>query len=153
MKRRVIIEGTKPCGEVFGVTSLRSTGGSTHAHRKTPCEECPWRMDVPTGVFPAEAFRTSAPTAYDAAQSMFACHMAGLAAATCAGFLLRHDENNLAVRLSRAFGKLPPGDVVSDGGFPVYPSYRDMAIANGVGADEEVLRPIRANGEQAEVRR
>ena len=100
MKRKVTIGKTRVCSPEYGVTTLTTSGGSAHITRLKPCEQCPWRKDVPTGRFPAQAYRESAPTAYDAAFSTFACHMSGSAApATCAGFLLRHATHNLAVRL------------------------------------------------------
>jgi hypothetical protein len=102
-------------------------------------------MDVQVGVFPAEAFRESAPTSYDSAIKTFGCHMNKVtASATCAGFLLRHGENNLGVRLALTDERIDPEDV-ADGGLPVYPSYREMAIANGVSEDDPVLREVRAN--------
>jgi hypothetical protein len=102
-------------------------------------------MDVQTGVFPAEAFRESASTAYDGAIKTFGCHMnKSTAVATCAGFLLRHADNNIGIRLSLT-GERIDLDAVEDGGFPVYPSYREMAIANGVSADDPVLRQVRSN--------
>lgn len=142
-KRQVERGPTKVCSEDYGVTSIVSWGGGRHQARHKPCEQCPWRMDVPTGVFPAEAFRASAPTAYDAAMPTFACHMSGAEKpATCAGFLLRHAAHNLGVRLS-LHGQRVDLDRISHGGCPVYPDYREMAVANGVARDDEVLRQVR----------
>ena len=50
------------------VTVISEQGG---AYRREPCGGCPWRIDQ-TGVFPAEAFRHSARTAYDMATNCFA---------------------------------------------------------------------------------
>lgn len=144
-KRRVVIGETKVCSEEYGVTTLSTKGGKFHAHRKSPCEECPWRKDVPTEVFPADAFRASADTSYDAAVKTFACHVSGAEKpATCAGFLLRHGENNLSIRLSFTGEKIDLSRI-HDGGFPIYDSYRDMAIANGVPEDDPCLNNVRAN--------
>lgn len=138
---------TRVCSEEYGVVSLEVNGRKSHAHRRKPCEQCPWREDVPAGVFPPDAFRESAPTAYDGAMSTFSCHMSGVEnPATCAGFLLRHAENNIGVRLSQAKGRIDC-ETVGDGGYPIYASYRDMAIANGVPADDPVLRDVRADGD------
>lgn len=146
-KRKTESLGTKVCSDEFGVTSLLTTGGETALHRREPCKECPWREDVPTGVFPAEAFRVSAKTAYDAAMTTFACHMSGSKApAICAGFLLRHSDNNISVRLSVMNGRLDPVEV-KDAGLPIYASYREMAVANGVDPKDPVLDEVRANGE------
>jgi hypothetical protein len=131
----------------FAVVTIESRGGPDHhAHCIRPCPQCPWREDSPVGVFPAEAFRHSARTAYDMAQTTFGCHMAGRGRPlTCAGFLLRGAMHNLLIRLAQARGKIDLRDV-SDGGFPIYASYRAMAIANGVPADDPALKPCRSNG-------
>lgn len=139
---------TKHCGEggdggEYGVSTLVSKGDGIH--RREPCEQCPWREDVPVGVFPAEAYRTSAHTAYDAALETFSCHMSGKEKpATCAGFLLRHAANNLQVRMRQSRGE-SFNDVESP--FPLYDTYRDMAIANGVEPDDPVLARVRGNEE------
>lgn len=145
--RESIVGETRPCGQgadggEFGVTTVTSDLG---LHRREPCAQCPWRMDVPTGVFPAQAFRESAHTAYDAAMETFACHMSGKdKPATCAGFLLRHSVNNLQVRMRTWLDK-PIGAISCK--VPIYPTYREMAIANGVEPDDPVLRPIRGDAE------
>lgn len=124
----------------FGVVTI--TGGG-HAYCRKPCSQCPWRRDLPTGVFPAEAFRISANVAYDMSTRVFACHMAGRdQPRTCAGFLLRGAEHNLTVRLAYAQGRIDPREL-STGGLPLYGSYRAMAEANGVDPAEAVLEPCR----------
>ncbi|MCS4088956.1 DUF6283 family protein [Rhizobium sp. BK176] len=144
-KKVVTIHETRVCSNDYGVTTVETRGAGAHAHRRKPCKECPWRMDVPTGVFPADAFRESANTAYDGAINTFGCHMnKASAVATCAGFLLRHSDNNIGIRLSLTGDRIDL-DSVEDGGFPVYASYRDMAIANGVPADDPVLQQVRSN--------
>lgn len=147
MSRKVVtkVHETRKCSEEYGVTTVETSGQDAFAHRRKPCRECPWRMDVPVGVFPADAFRESAPTSYDGAIKTFACHMNKVTAtATCAGFLLRHGENNVGVRLALSGERIDLDDV-DDGGVPVYPSYREMAVANGVPANDPVLREVRAN--------
>lgn len=138
------------CGDgAHRVLTLDGQRGSAarHAHRARPCEECPWRSDLPTGAFPAAAFRHSARTAYDMAQTTFACHRQGKEKpATCAGFLLRGADDNLAIRFAVMKGRLNPR-AVDDGGFPLYASYRAMAVANGVAADDQVLAPCRGRDE------
>lgn len=115
--------------------------GGKGSYRRKPCAKCPWRVDA-TGEFPAEAFRHSASTAYDMAQHTFACHEAGAKKpATCAGFLLRGADHNLAVRLGFITGRLK-GDV-NDGGHVLHKNYRAMAIANGVHAEDAALAACR----------
>lgn len=145
MARRIRTVETRQVSDQFAVTRREISGGRRHAARRTPCEECPWKVESPIGAFPAEAYRVSAPTSYDAAMSTFACHMAGAdSPATCAGFLCRHGDNNLGVRLSLTRDRIDLSRV-SDGGHELYDSYRDMAIANGVDPDDPVLIPVRAD--------
>lgn len=121
----------------WGVTTVE---GGSGAFRKHPCAQCPWRRDAPVGAFPAEAFRLSAPTAYDMATEKFGCHDAGSEKpAACAGFPLRGASDNLAVRMShRDFSGVHTT-------VPLYDSYREMAVANGVDPDDPVLAPCRGD--------
>lgn len=130
----------------FAVVTITSQGGPEHHHHCIrPCPQCPWRIDSPIRAFPAEAFRHSAATAYDMAQTAFACHMAGKdRPLTCAGFLLRGAMHNLVVRLAITFRRYDPREV-SDGGLELYADYRAMAEANGVDPDDPILRPCRGN--------
>ena len=107
-----------------------------------PCADCPWRKDA-KGVFPAEAFRHSANTAYDMSTHTFACHTAGAEKpAICAGFLLNGSVHNLAIRLMLVKGKIELKKV-GDGGHELYPNYRAMAVANGVKKTDPVLKECR----------
>lgn len=144
--RRIVERGEmRPCSDEFGVVSLTTRGGGAALARMRPCDECPWRKDVPTGRFPADAFRESAQTAYDMASSTFGCHMSSEdAPATCAGFLLRHATHNLGVRLSLMQGRLDL-QRLNDAGLEIYETYREMAVANGVAPEDPVLIPVRGN--------
>lgn len=145
MARQVKVRETRVVSDEYGVSKLEVSGEGRHLARKTPCEQCPWRTDVPTGVFPALAYVESAPTAYDMADETFSCHMAGAEhPATCAGFLLRHSYHNLSVRLALIGMRLDLSKI-TDGGFPLYRSYREMAIANGVDPEDPVLAPVRGD--------
>jgi len=138
MKKKAEVIETRPAGDDHQVISVK---GSCTAYRKKPCSDCPWRKDA-VGIFPSEAFRHSAGTAYDMSQRTFSCHQSGAdKPATCAGFLLRGAEHNLSVRLMYIDGKL--GDDVSDAGIELHDGYRAMAIANGVDPDDEALAPCR----------
>lgn len=138
MRQKPKIIHVRPAGENHQVVTVQSDAG---AYRKKPCRKCPWRKDA-AGEFPAEAFRHSASTSYDMAQSTFACHEAGkVKPAICAGFLLRGAEHNLSVRMAKVTGKFL--NEVTDGGHALHANYRAMAIANGVGPDEPVLKPCR----------
>ncbi len=116
-------------------------------HRRRPCEECPWRKDAPRGAFPAEAYRHSADTAHDVSQSQFSCHMSGAEkVSTCAGFLLRGADHNLAIRMAMREGRFNPSDV-TDGGIELYAGYRSMAIANGVDPADATIAGCRGADE------
>jgi DNA-directed RNA polymerase subunit RPC12/RpoP len=114
------------------------------AHRKAPCNGCPWRLDQ-TGKFPAEAFRLSADTCYDASFRLFGCHESGpQKPATCAGFLIANSVHNLTARMRGVAGGTGCASPV-----PLYPSYRAMAIANGVDPQDPAIAPCRADDEPA----
>lgn len=134
------ISGIRPAGDNHQVVTVTST--SPHGYRRKPCSTCPWRVDA-VGEFPAEAFRHSANTAYDMSGQEFACHQSGSEKpATCAGYLLRGARHNLAMRLKAAAGKID-FESVSDDGVELFGSYREMAEANGVEADDPVLARCR----------
>ncbi|MCW5230946.1 DUF6283 family protein [Verminephrobacter eiseniae] len=136
-KRTIVLE-TRPAGDDYQVVSVKSPKKS---YRKQPCSDCPWRVDA-VGEFPAEAFRHSARTAYDLSEHVFGCHQSGSEKpATCAGFLLRGADHNLAVRLRHSSGEYK-GDV-SDGGMALHDNYVEMAVANGVDRDDPCLQPCR----------
>jgi hypothetical protein len=115
--------------------------GGSGAYRRQPCVKCPWRVDA-VGEFPAEAFRHSAHTSHDMARTTFGCHESGARKpATSAGFLLRGADHNLAVRLRQRTENFSA--TVSDGGHQLHASYRAMAIANGVPADDAAIAECR----------
>jgi hypothetical protein len=141
-RRRPAVEiARRPAGPDFCVVTVAGSGGP-FVHCRKPCPECPWRRDAPRGAFPAEAYRLSARTAYDMAESAFSCHMAGSdAPSVCAGFLLRGADHNLSIRLRIIKGEYDPGRVSSD--VLLYDDYRAMALANGVAAGDPALKPCR----------
>lgn len=135
------ITAIRPAGNEHQVVTVIGEKGSRQTYRRTPCPDCPWCVDA-TGVFPALAFEHSANTAHDMSPHQFGCHQSGTdKPATCAGFLLRGAEHNLAVRLARIKGEVK--DDVTDGGRKLHASYRAMAIANGVPEDSESLKQCR----------
>jgi hypothetical protein len=120
--------------------------GGGHRYRREPCATCPWRLDA-VGEFPAEAFRHSAVTGTDGAKLLavgldeathtFACHSSGSdKPATCAGYVLNgHDA--IGWRIALVQGWFDPKQVSSD--VPLFESYFDMAVANGVPPDDPAL--------------
>lgn len=139
MTRSTKITNIRPAGPFDQVVTVQGGKGS---YRKTPCRGCPW-VKANDGTFPAEAFVHSAPTSYDMAKSRFGCHESGASKpATCAGFLLRGSDHNLAVRLDLLNGRINL-DELSDGGRELHDNYSAMAIANGVPKDAPELGPCR----------
>ena len=140
-RRGANIVNVRPAGDDHQVVTVHSQKGDSWPYRKEPCAQCPWRKDA-TGVFPAEAFRHSAYTAYDMNVHTFACHDSGAQKpAVCAGFLLRGADHNMAVRLAAMSGKYRYD--MDDGGHELHESYRAMAVANGVSPDDPVLMECR----------
>lgn len=135
--RDAVVVQVRPAGDDHQVVSVEHGGKS---YRRTPCSDCPWRLDA-KGVFPAEAFEHSADTAYDMSSRKFSCHQSGKKKpATCAGFLLKGADHNLAVRLGRIRGLY---NDVTDGGNELHEDYVDMAVANGVNPESPSLRQCR----------
>ena len=135
----VAVTNIRPAGDRHQVVTVE---GKAPAYRRRPCSDCPWRKDA-VGKFPAEAFRHSAGTAYDMSEHQFGCHQSlDKGASTCAGFLLRGSAHNLAARVKAIKGEIDLR-TVCDGGVELFDSYRDMAEANGVAADDPVLEPCR----------
>ncbi len=146
-RRKTTIEAVHAADANHQVLSLNTEAQDRTSFRRKPCKQCPWRSDLPVGEFPAEAFRYSAKTAYDMAESTFACHVSGSRKpTTCAGFLLRGADHNLSIRLAIAMDRFSP-DEVHPGGVELYEGYRSMAIANGVDPDDPAIAPCRGGDE------
>lgn len=111
-------------------------------HAVKPCAECPWRRDVPVGKFPPERFEALASTAYDLGGTVFACHMSKEGGEfACAGFILKSSAHNMRCRLAG----MPFADVNSP--YPLFNTYREMAIANGVDECSPILDMCRDDGQ------
>lgn len=77
-----------------------------------------------------------------AALKALACLASGVEkSAICAGFLISQGAHNMGVRMAVMSGALELGRLRSP--VELYPSYRAMAIANGVDPDDPVLRRCR----------
>jgi hypothetical protein len=78
-----------------------------------PCDSCPYRLDVPSGIWHPDEYRNlplyDEDTAYQPT-NVFLCHQQN--GRVCAGWAGCHDgEHLLALRLAVAFGTLTPDDV------------------------------------------
>lgn len=113
--------------------AVTTVEGGSGAYCRTPCRECPWRVEN-AGSF----------TAYDMANRVFGCHMAGTARPmSCAGALLSTGAaHNLALRLAAMRGSFS-WDQVTAGDAVLHESYAEMAVANGVDPADPVLGPCR----------
>jgi hypothetical protein len=128
-------------GRKHQVVTIHGKADGDRGYALSPCATCPWRKDS-VGVFPAQAFRISAHTAYDASLVTFACHSTGAERPRdCAGFILKGSLHNVRARMNRADGKYQ--DVI-DGGHKLFSSYREMAIANGVSPEDPIIKPCRS---------
>lgn len=141
--KRGLVTAVHPCDRSVQVVTVVRREPDRHAVRREPCDECPWRKDQPVGAFPVEAYRHSAKTSVNMADSTFACHMAGVdKPQTCAGFMLSSGAaHNLVLRLASAGGRLGADEASSS--VPLYSSYREMAEANGVAPDDPALEGCR----------
>lgn len=82
-----------------------------------PCESCPYRTDVPPGVWAADEYRKlpgyDAPTPFQPV-GVFLCHLYGLGdqQRVCAGWAGCHDgEHLLSLRIAERDQKLTPEQV------------------------------------------
>jgi Family of unknown function (DUF6283) len=117
--------------------------------RKTPCASCPYRRDVPSGVWAAEEYdslaRYDGPTGEQAmagALGVFLCHN-DPEKSVCAGWSHLADENTLALRLADAFDREVDVQAILD--------YRtDVPLfASGTEAAEHGKRDIEAPSAEA----
>ncbi|MEV8335083.1 DUF6283 family protein [Streptomyces niveus] len=133
----------RPADEVWAVVSLHHDGPPVA--QRSPCagpEPCPWRRDATLRTFPVDAFRFSARTSYPDSDHRFQCHSSTAEAPRiCAGWLLRGASGNQSVQrlLQSARLKAPvlPAEV------ELYDNYAEMAVANGVSADDPLITSCR----------
>lgn len=108
-----------------------------------PCESCPYRQDVPSGVWDASEYRRLA--AYDRPTQeqpigMFACHQQD--GRVCAGWVGCHDmTHTLAVRVGASSGALDDDtvDAILDYVSPV--PLHDSGTAAGAHGMRDVYEP------------
>lgn len=80
---------------------------------RTPCKTCPWRVDAHVKDIPnfelELAERLTATTTGEYLAPMMACHQSEDTKFVCAGWLARHGEDSLTVRMALV-GALKPAD-------------------------------------------
>lgn len=120
-------------------------------HPGRPCSNCPWRLDAPPGEFPACRYESLTATAGRPGKEVgfsapiFACHRSRDGEEfACAGWLATVGYDHLGMRLAVAMGRLEPAAFEPGPDWPpLYATYADLAVANGVDPDDEVLRRCR----------
>lgn len=107
---------------------------------KQPCATCPYRKDVPSGVWAAEEYAKL--PLYDDNNTLtfnlFMCH--STAESPCRGWLTVHADS-LAARLAMFKGEVTPDDVYAPPPVPLFASGREAA--------EHGLRELRRPGVRA----
>lgn len=107
--------------------------------RKRPCTECPWRVDVEPGQFPAERYEALQSTAGGPGAEvplggpMFACHKSAEGGEiACAGWLAVCGRDHISVRYLAAMGEVDPEALDPASDWPeLFPTYDAMAEAQG----------------------
>jgi len=126
---------------------------------KKPCPTCPYRRDVPSGVWAPEEYaklsRYDLPTG-EQPTVPFGCHQAN--GHLCSGWAAVHDmDNSLALRLQAAFHRISPEDYEAtlryESPVPVFDSGREAFMhgmtgvaAPGPEAKEAQLKLLRKIG-------
>lgn len=120
----------------------------TAAPAKNPCGSCPYRKDVPSGVWAPEEYDKlpmfDGPTS-DQPPAVFYCHQQN--GRVCAGWAGCHDmTQNLGLRIAVSMGKLTPEeyDAVVDYESPV------PLFESGAAAAEHGLRDLFSPSEKAQ---
>lgn len=98
---------------------------------RAPCVSCPYRKDVPSGIWSSEEYDKIVP--YDnetwlQPQRVFMCHQAD--GCLCRGWLDVHGSELLGMRLACAKGEVDPGAVTKAlGEGPAVPVFESAAAA------------------------
>lgn len=113
-----------------------------------PCSSCPYRLDVPSGVWEAEEYLKLPPYDRPTAQqptAAFLCHQRN--GRLCSGWVGCHDMNHsLAVRIAGAQQRLTPADVRA-----VLAYVSPVALhPSGAAAAAHGLRELRRPGVEAQ---
>lgn len=96
--------------------------------RKTPCASCPYRLDVPSGVWDRSEYEKLPPYDNDTGSqppNLFMCHQQD--GHLCSGWCAVHGDESLALRLGVSFGHVDPSAIGYTTTVPLHPSGRAAA--------------------------
>lgn len=83
-----------------------------HPPAKSPCGSCPYRQDVPSGVWDEDEYAKLPlfdKETFDQPPSVFMCHQQD--GRLCAGWVAVHDMvNNFGMRMALSLGRIDPSD-------------------------------------------
>lgn len=123
-----------------GGSFSRSTSLKRGPCSSTPCGSCPYRTDVPVGVWHTSNFRSLLLSDRDPDNgNVFGCHLAD--GTICRGWLLDQKRRNLpSVRLRVVLATNPDAmdllDRVQEGDHPCFDTIEAMCRANGLDPDK-----------------
>lgn len=107
-----------------------------------PCDSCPYRQDVPSGIWAAEEYAKlvefDAP-AHEQPHGLFYCHQNPLDSGKdrlCAGWVACHGSDLLGLRIAVAFGRVAPEVFDYETDVPVFASGQEAA-AHGLAEIED----------------
>lgn len=106
--------------------------------RRAPCDECPWRRDVPEGLYPVIPSTAAAVQGGPGAEApmdapIVACHKSPEGDdLPCAGWLAVAGVDHLGVRLAVAQGRIPPEALRPGEDWPeLVDSFAEMVARHG----------------------
>lgn len=111
--------------------------------RKTPCASCPYRKDVPAGVWHRSEYEKLPPYDRDTGSqppNLFMCHQQD--GNLCAGWCAVHGDESLALRMGVSFGQVDPSAIEYTTDVPLHPS--------GKAAAEHGMKDYRQPSERAQ---
>lgn len=113
---------------------------------KNPCSTCPYRKDVPSGVWAEEEYEKL--RGYDDPQTnynTFLCHQSPVTGidAACKGWVMVH-ANSVAVRLACIIGALDPATCFEEPNVDLYASGNEAADAGEAQIDLPERKALKA---------
>ena len=112
-----------------------------------PCESCPYRRDVPSGIWAEEEYSKLIEydrETFDQPHGLFQCHQNGHGdprARLCAGWVAVHGDRLLALRIAAATNRIAPEVLEYSTDVPLWPT--------GAAAAEHGMAEIDAPGPDA----